>query len=350
MAVYNNQVVEQFINELLDTKLPVEGFCNVDNSLVANEGDSIKVYRYSDSGSAAVVTEGNGNSDYSDLDGTAYVYGIKTVQDRAKVTDEELQRNSFVAEKKLDVIAAHIINSVRNDVVAEWKKSGNVVACTAAVPTFTELLSALVKLDLGVDAGFNSIPEDYAIFMSPAAWYAFQVTLTSNEKIEYELINGKRVPVINGVPVKITDELASGPISVLIATNQAVRFLNAHSVSAESSRNANTRTTEYYARKVYCPYLEFEKKVVNFGRAITLTKATVSNLTEKVYNTIGEEIADLKVIEGQKIEIRPTAATGYHVATVTYGGTAITADDNGKYWATVGSATAQISGTVAADQ
>lgn len=269
MAIYKPEVVEQYINELLDTKLAVEVFVEDDRTLLAQPGDTVKVYRYTDSGSAEVVSEGAGNTNYSDLDGTPTSYTVKVVQDRCKVTDEEVARNPFVAEKKLDVVGAHIINKLRADVVGEWQKSTNKfeVADTKFIPTFTELMSALSQLDLGVDGGANGLEEDYRIFCSPDAWNAFCGKLASNVMIQYDMVNGKRMPIINGIAVEITDLMkntTTTKCSMLIATNKAVRLVHGKSVAAESEREANTRTSIYYGRDNYVAALEFNNKVVRF--------------------------------------------------------------------------------------
>lgn len=265
--IYTNEVVEEYLTQGLNTLLDVEALCNVDDSLEKQDGEKVKVIRYSGTGSAEFVAEGEGNTGYSDIDGQAIEYEVKVAQDRTKATDEEMKRNGKTLERKLENVKVHLVNKLRHDIMLEYAKSHHIMTpadTTDYVPTYAELMTAQTMIPM-IDGGINGDAKKVYCYMSPDAFLKFQLSLSSNVIIQSQMIDGKQYQTVNGLPIKVTDECGKNGIpKVFLATDKAVRLLKSTCVSSEQNRLPNIRTTEYYNRLAYCPYLEFESDVVLF--------------------------------------------------------------------------------------
>lgn len=310
MAIYNPEVVQQYMNETLDTMFNAAGWCEVDNSLTSKEGDTVTIWRYSGSGAPEDVSEFEGNTGYSDIDGESYEYKSVMTQARCRVSDEETYRNSWAVDKKINLLADQLFNDANAKCFKEWYATTNLFEVTSAdgIPTFAEFVTAQSELNVGVDQGFQGGGESYKYFISPKDWRLFQVQLASeNVIIASELINGVRKPSVNGVPVEVSDKVIDG--ASFFATNKAVRLLLAKSVGAETARDANLRVTEYYVRHNLCPYLEFIDKVVVLGKKVAITKTAPSH---------GSFNVQAYGIKGATVKLQNVApASGYQVGTLT---------------------------------
>lgn len=337
--IYEPKVVQEYLNEILKTYLDAEGWCEVDDSLKAQAGDTVEIFRYSDTGSAEKVARGEGNNYYSDIDGRSYEFKVGTAQDRVALYDEDIQKNPTVANMKMKVAPAHIVNAIKADIVNQWYNTPNTfaVTSTSGLPTVAEIIMAQSDLDLGVDNGINGGADNVCLFFSPKDYRKFQAYLVSeNVIVGSEIIKGVKYTTACGIPFRASELVLDG--SPVMATDKAVRLLHSNCKNTEAEREANIRRTTYYARDCYVAGLEFEKKALVMGTSVTITKTAPSNGSFDVPAT---SVANARV---QISNIVP--ATGYKVGTITVtdgDSQAVTVDANNGFVCPASGATVAVS-------
>lgn len=282
-GLYKNEVVEQYVNEFLTTYVDLEGLCTVDNSLQGQEGDTVKIYAYTLSGQAADVTEGNAPSAANDISisGAYESYTVKMAVARTKATDQEKYRNPLLVDEKIKGCAKAIFNKEISEIAAEWNKCNTFIAekdAANSLDMFDQLMTAQGTISTNVDGTAFGVQW---LVCTPDYFRKLKKDLKNNVLVEYDMINGKRYPIVGGIPVKVSDgvkglthTVGSGESAVtydvdaFLVDSTAVKVFRGKSVSAESSRNADTATDYYYARDNYVTAIEFKDRAVGLYGAV----------------------------------------------------------------------------------
>ena len=99
MARYENFIVENKVSEMLETMLDMSQFLTVDTSLAEAEGMQKIVHKYTVTGGAQTVAEGEGNTEALSVGYTPVTHKVTTSQVKFEYTDEADMTDSYYVDK-----------------------------------------------------------------------------------------------------------------------------------------------------------------------------------------------------------------------------------------------------------
>ena len=116
---YENFVIENKLNELLNTSLAMNQFVTIDDTLQQEAGMIKKVHRYSSTGAGQDVQEGAGNNTAIEMSYTATPYTVGTYQARFIYTDEDAMADPFLVDAGIQNLAKDIVNDYNHKAIIE---------------------------------------------------------------------------------------------------------------------------------------------------------------------------------------------------------------------------------------
>ncbi len=122
-TIFNNVVIQNRIDNALNTQLETRTLMTIDNSLQGVDGMSQKIKKYTYTGEAQEVAKGEtadaGSVGYVDSD-----YTIKRVQGKAVWNDDDAMQDSKYVETAIDGMPKSLVNYANNKFFGELAKFG----------------------------------------------------------------------------------------------------------------------------------------------------------------------------------------------------------------------------------
>lgn len=254
---YENFVIENKLNELLNTSLAMNQFLTVDNTLQEEAGMIKKVHRYSSTGAGQDVQEGAGNNTAIEMSYSATPYTVGTYQARFIYTDEDAMADPFLVDAGIQNLAKDIVNDYNHKAIIEWGKGTHRVGTTTF--DFDAFADALAELDLeDVDeANFFALcsVDDRA-----------ELRKNLKDTLQYVEANARTgyVGSVCGVPIYTSKAVFKGEI--FLANKEAVSAFMKKDTEIAQARDENTRTNTVYARNVKVIALTNNDKVCKISK------------------------------------------------------------------------------------
>lgn len=249
-----NQIYDNFFlaNRLEDqylTKLNLQAFATIDNSLEGTAGMEFHRNTYSATDGIEELEMGAGNTKQIETKLAEDVYKIKLAQVRFKYYDEELLTDPIAIEKGIDHIAEEMFNHVNSDVIAEFGKATN--AISASAPNFDAFVDAVASLNLEVQEGTGAFA-----LISPADVAKVRKSLKDSLQYVEAFVRTGYIGTVAGVSLFVTK--AATENTIVGGTSGAVTVFNKKGMEVEQVTNqnrgnddTNTRTNWIYGRKYY---------------------------------------------------------------------------------------------------
>ncbi|MGN1039659.1 MAG: hypothetical protein ACI4PI_03150 [Oscillospiraceae bacterium] len=255
MARYENFIIENKVNDYLNTKLELSKFLTVDTSLQETDGMVKKVHKYTKSGSAETVSEGSGNTSALAITYTPVSYTVTTTQAKFSYTDEAAMADSFYVDKGVEAIAESIVNEFNDKAIAEWAKTTNVVYTGNNVINYDNFADAIAQLNLeDEDEG------KFSALVNPATKAIIRKSLGEDLKYVEAFARTGYIGSVCGIPIYTSKKVAAN--TVIIAAPEAVTCFMKKSSEIEQSRDADKRTNNIFGRNVKVIALTDESKCV----------------------------------------------------------------------------------------
>lgn len=274
---YSNFFLSNEIEDQYKSKLDLQRFCKIDNSLVGTPGLIRKINVYSATDSVETVTKGNGNTQTSEASYVQKEYEIKTAQGRFKYQDEDEQADPMIVVTGVQHLGVDMFNNVNDDAFAEFNKA--VLTVIPSAIDFDAFADAVAMLNLEELSGV-----EINAFVCPADVAALRKALKNTLQYVEAFARSGYVGTCAGVNIYTKKNAVSG--TIIVATNEAVTIFNKKGVEVErsvlgsrSSDDSNTRTNWVFARKCYLAALTNETKAVKMivgGTATASSDTTVS--------------------------------------------------------------------------
>ena len=243
MARYENFIIENKINEYLTSKLGMSQFLTVDNTLTETDGMTKKVHKYTVTGSAETVAEGEGNTAALTVGYTPVDYTVKTTQAKFEYTDEADMVDSFYVDKGVEALAKAIINQYNAAAIAEFEKTTNVVYTNDGVVDFENFADALAQLNLedADEVGFFAL-------VNPKMKAIIRKSLGQDLRYVEDYARNGYVGSVCGIPIYTSKLVSDG--TVIIANKNAVTCFVKKNATTEQERDAELRKNKIIARDV----------------------------------------------------------------------------------------------------
>lgn len=239
---YPNYVLENEIEDQLNSKLDLMRFCTIDNSLVGVAGDTkkIRVYQATDATEKLAMGEGNTRNievSYADVE-----YAIQLAQNRFPYYDEELMKDPLVIQTGVRHMTTDMTNTMQADILAEFAKATQTVTATAFdFGAFVDG-SALLNSE-------NIEGEEIFCLVNPADVAGIRKTLKDDLKYVESFVRQGYVGHVAGMSLNVSKIVPAG--TIYGGTKAAVTLFNKKGTEVEQERDANTRLNEIYSRKYY---------------------------------------------------------------------------------------------------
>ena len=237
--IYENVVLSNKVNEILNTKVNLNSFMTLDNTLATQAGNKIKVNVYSTTSGVEALGVGEGNTKSIEVNFTSKEYEVATYQGKFAFYDEQEAQDPMVVDTGLDGAAKDMINQFNALAIAEMAKA--TLKHTASAWGFDVVVDAIAKMDLENEAGLF-------LLVSPEDQAAIRKALKEDLKYSEGFARTGYIGTVCGVPVTTSSAIPAG--KAYLGTKEAITLYLKKDTETEYERDADTRANKYYVRKV----------------------------------------------------------------------------------------------------
>lgn len=234
-TVYNNVVIENRINNILNTQLEARTLMTIDNSLQGDDGVTKKIKKYVYTGTAQAVdkdgTATAGSVAYVDKD-----YVIQRVQAKFVYNDTDAMTDSKYVETGIDGMPKSMVNYANAKFFGELEKIGNAVATTAF--NYNAIVDAIADMDVEDENGIYILGgNDFK--------KAIRKDVELKAVNQGEIIFNGQIGSLVGKPIIISKLVPEGIAYVM--NNEAVTCFIKKDTFVEQSRDVEKKNTTMVA-------------------------------------------------------------------------------------------------------
>lgn len=258
-TIFENVVLGNKYNSVLATKLDLQTYMTVDNTLTTEAGMKKKIITKTVTGAVDDLAQGAGNTNSVEVSTSTSDYEVGTTQGRFVYFDEEAMADGNVVDAGLTGLSEKMINSFVAKAVAEWEKATlRQTYATATGIDFDTVVDAIAKLNVEDETGLF-------LLIAPDMLAKFRKNLKDNLSYSEGFVRTGYVGSVCGVPVYISKAITAG--EAILASKDAVTLFVKKDTEIEQERDANLRKNTVYARKVALVALTDATKVVKINAA-----------------------------------------------------------------------------------
>ena len=250
-TVYENIVLSNKMNDILATKVNLNNYLTIDNSLVESAGMKKVVNTYTSTGDVEKLGMGQGNSTSIEVSFTPKEYNVEVFQGKFAFYDEQEMTDPIIVDKGLADSATRMVNKFTALAIAEFDKAS--LTHTATVWSFDVVVDAIAKMNLEDEAGLF-------LLVSPTDKAAIRKALKDDLSYSEGFVRTGYIGNVCGVPVIVTDAVGAG--KAYLATKEAVTVFIKKDTETEYERDADHRNNSYWVRKCAVVALTDATKVV----------------------------------------------------------------------------------------
>ena len=122
-VIYDNYILENKIEDMLNTMLNVRSFMTIDNSLEANAGLKKVIHRYDYEGQVERLAMGQGNTVSGKVTFEEVEYEVALAQQNFAYYDEQAMKDPMVVDVGLKGAAVTMVNDMNNQFFDELAKA-----------------------------------------------------------------------------------------------------------------------------------------------------------------------------------------------------------------------------------
>lgn len=244
--LYENQVLENKVEEMLISLLDINAFMTPDYSLAENAGMKKVINKYTAEGDAEYLEMTEGNSEEIAVSFTPAEYIVKTLQQKFVYFDEQEMNDPMVVEVGLQKMSANMVNAMIAEALGEMDKASLIkYSCSWE---YADVVDAIAMYP-------HEQADGLMLLISPDIEAAFRKNLEDSLKYVEANVRTGYLGSICGVPVYKTAALAVSkgivdePCAFLVDRRAITNFLK-KGVEIEQARDIDTRKNTIISRKV----------------------------------------------------------------------------------------------------
>jgi hypothetical protein len=253
-AVYENEVLESKLTNLLNTKMATRNFMKIDNDLAENAGMKKVINVYSYSGTVEEVEMGDGNTVTGEITFSPVEYAVAVSQQNFSYFDEQAMQDPKVVDFGLAGATTVMVNDMNTKFFAELAKATleQEYAAGGAI-TYDTVVDGISLMELEDESNlFIVIGTDLKADIRKDV--DFKSSLLG------EMLYTGQIGTISGIPVVVSKLVPTG--AAYIASKEAVTLFTKVDSEVEQERDADLRKNDVYMRKVNLVALTDATKVV----------------------------------------------------------------------------------------
>lgn len=253
-TIYDRFVLEDRIEDMLATKVDLNNYLHVDNSLAENPGMLKKIHKYIATGDVDEVAMGEGNTNEITVSYAEEEYRVGTTQGKFVYYDEEEMTDPMVVETGLQGLADKMTNDFTAKAIAEFGKANLIhYGCQWK---YADVVDAIALFPYEDEAGLWML-------INPKQLASFRKNLGDDLKYVEANVRTGYIGSVCGVPVSISKAVPDG--KAFIGTNEAVTLFLKKGSEIEQDRVADTRKNSVFARKVALVALTDATRIVKLS-------------------------------------------------------------------------------------
>lgn len=263
IKVFDNEVLEQKLENNLITALDMNQFITMDYSMVEEPGMVKKIRVYSGTGAVEDLDMGNGNTGDIGSEWKETPYEVKVTQGRVPFYDEQAMADPMAIDKAIQHLSEALVNDVTEKVVTELRKGSGEIATL----DFDGIVDAIAALP-------GEKNDDLYLLMNKKAYAELQKSSKNYLSYVEAFVRRGYVGSIAGVPIYVSAAVSNGkpdanPVvpevaEAFLASKSAITCFMKKGVETEQERDADTRKTTIFGRNVKVIALTDATKVAKF--------------------------------------------------------------------------------------
>lgn len=255
-VIYDNFVLENKIENMLETAVDMNNYMTADYALTENPGMVKKIHKYIATGQVDEVAMGEGNTHDFEVTFAEEEYRVGTTQGKFAYYDEQEMTDPMVVETGLKGVAAAMTNDLTNKAIAELNKADLIKY--GATWTYDNIVDAIAMYPYEAEDGLF-------LLINPAQKAAFRKNLGDDLKYVEANVRTGYIGTICGVPVVVSLAVPAG--KAFLATREAVTCFVKKGNEVEQERDADHRKTTIFDRKVMLIALTDATRVIKLAQA-----------------------------------------------------------------------------------
>lgn len=238
-TIYENEIIENKMTDLLNSRLDARALMTVDASLAENAGLRKVINRYTYNGKMEKLEKGAKNTQKGTVSFVPEYYDVKRYQQTFEYNDMDAMADPYIVDVAMQGAVTEIANEINEEYIAELLKISNVCLYEKSV-TYSDFVDALATIDCEID-------NDLFIIMGGESRKEIRKDPEFMTAKQGEIIYSGQFGTVCGVPVIFSKLIPEG---VIIITNKnAVRFFVKKDASVEQARDIETKdNTVVYER------------------------------------------------------------------------------------------------------
>lgn len=303
--IYDNFFLSSEIEDQFQSRVDLQQYFVVDNTLTEGPGMVKKINRYSATDSTEELGLGEGNTTSIEVTFNTFEYRVKLAQNQFDWYDEQEMTDDKLVETGVKRMASGLYNYMDNDFLRELKKATmSIEADTWTLDLFADAVSMLdVK-------GTDNAPEDMRpfCFMNPKDIAKIRILAKDTLQYNESYVRTGYIGTLYGVDIISKKSQAEGETE--IALKEAVTLFLKTGTEVERDRNAspedvgNARHNYLWSRKYYIVALTDATKVV---KVVIGGDRVVTAPLEQSDSQYGVSVAD---IQGADVRVENGRITG----------------------------------------
>ncbi len=239
-TIYENQVIENKMTDLLNTRLDTRALMTIDTSLSENAGLKKVINRYSYNGKVEKLAKGDKNSVKGTVSFVPEYYSVKRYQQTFEYNDMDAMADPYIVDVAMQGAITEISNEINEEYFEELLKISSTFGYDYDGVTYSDIVDALASIDCEVDS-------DLFILMDAEARKSLRKDPDFIAAKQGEIMYSGQFGTICGIPVLYSKLV---PKNKIIVTNKdAVRFFVKKEASVEQARDIETKdNTVVYER------------------------------------------------------------------------------------------------------
>ena len=229
-ALYTNQVLENQMTDLVNTRLEVNSLFTVDNSLSTEAGLKKVVNKYTYAGAVEKLAKGAKNTTKGAVTFTTSEYDIERYQQTFDYNDMDVMQDPYILDVATNGAATLMSNHIKEQYFAELEKISNEFKYDAF--NYDAFVDAMAQLD-------REIESDLFIVMGTDGRAAIRKDADYKASRQGEILYTGQFGTINGLPCLFSKLVPAG--AAYITAKDQVKFIVKKDGSVEQDRDIETK-------------------------------------------------------------------------------------------------------------
>ena len=256
-TIYENEIIENKMTDLLNTRLDARALMTVDTSLTESAGLRKVINRYTYKGSVENLQKGEKNTVKGSVSFVPEYYDVKRYQQTFEYNDMDAMADPYIVDVAMQGAVTEIANEINREYIDEILKVSTKFTYDEVI-TYNDFVDALAKIDCEVEP-------DLFIIMGADIRKDIRKDPDFVTAKQGEIIYSGQFGTICGIPVLFSKLLPKD--RVVITGKDAVRFFVKKSASVEQARDIETKdNTVVYERHGLIALVDDTRSVL-IGRA-----------------------------------------------------------------------------------